>query len=202
MLHNEGDRILFAVLILVRRLPANSTAEPVATLSLTAAERVRSRHRHINNQGQPVYLNLPRGTVLRGQDLLISETGQVVRVLAQPEPVLTVTAKDPLLLLRAAYHLGNRHVALEVTPDYLRLEPDPVLETMLHQLGVQVVSELAPFEPEAGAYGHSRAYDHGHSYDHTHAPTQDADPSPAHSSSSEPMRRPASLECGTGDSEV
>lgn len=181
------------MLILVRRLPADSTVEPAATLSLTAAERVRSRHRYVDDQGQPVYLNLPRGSVLRGQDLLIAETGERVRVLARPEPVLTVTAHDGLQLLRAAYHLGNRHVALEITPSYLRLEPDSVLEAMLHQLGVQVVSEVAPFEPEAGAYGHSHAQnqehgpiqpvqDHVHSPAHSHAHSHaDADPGSSNS---------------------
>jgi urease accessory protein len=88
-------------------------------------------------------------------DLLQSEAGDIlVRITAKPEPVLTVTASDRLDLLRAAYHLGNRHIALEITTDYLRLSPDPVLQAMVEQLGLQVVAEIAPFHPEKGAYSH------------------------------------------------
>jgi urease accessory protein len=155
--------------ILVQRLAPNPAAAVVSTLSLTAEERVRSRHRFTADNGQPVYLNLPRGTVLRSQDLLAAEDGTLVRVVAKPEPVLTVTADQPLHLLRAAYHLGNRHVALEVTPAYLRLEPDSVLEAMLHQLGVEVKAEVAPFEPEAGAYSHTHASSHPPAHSHIHA---------------------------------
>ncbi|MBD0335876.1 MAG: urease accessory protein UreE [Cyanobacteria bacterium Co-bin13] len=154
--------------ILIHRLAPDPAAAVVSTLSLTAAERVRSRHRFTADNGQPVYLNLPRGTVLRDQDLLAAEDGTLVRVLAKPEPVLTVTADHPLQLLRAAYHLGNRHIALEVAPSYLRLEPDPVLEDMLHQLGLALKAEIAPFQPEAGAYVHSHAAPHP-STPHSHA---------------------------------
>jgi urease accessory protein len=68
---------------------------------------------------------------------------------------LTVTATTSVELLRAAYHLGNRHVALEITSHYLRLSPDPVLQAMLEQLGLQAIAEVAAFQPEVGAYGHS-----------------------------------------------
>lgn len=148
------------MLILVRRLPTEAEAEVVSTLSLTAAERVRSRHCFTDSHGGAIYLNLPRGTLLRSNDVLVAETGEQVRILAKPEPVLTVTAATPWQLMRAAYHLGNRHVALEIAPHYLRLEPDPVLEAMLRQQGVQVISEIAPFEPEAGAYDHLHAPGH------------------------------------------
>ena len=103
----------------------------------------------------PVYLQLPRGTTLQDGDILAAETDDIfVRVAAKPEPVLTVTSTDMLNLLRAAYHLGNRHVSLEITPNYLRLAPDAVLEKMLHQLGLQVITEIAPFCPQGGAYSH------------------------------------------------
>ncbi|HEY9880673.1 MAG TPA: urease accessory protein UreE [Leptolyngbyaceae cyanobacterium] len=165
------------MLILVHCAPPNEAVDVVSTLSLTAAERVRSRHRFTDDQGQALYLNLPRGTVLRGGDLLRSEEGLWVRVLAKPEPVLTVTAAQPLDLLRAAYHLGNRHVALEITPHYLRLEPDSVLAAMLQQMGVQIKAEVAPFEPEAGAYGASHHPSHKadsaqtHAHEHSHSPS-------------------------------
>lgn len=161
------------MLTLVRRLPPNPTADVVSTLSLTAAERVRSRHRFTDDRGQSVYLNLPRGTVLRGGDLLSSEDGTCLRILAKPEPVLTVTAANSLQLLRAAYHLGNRHIALEINSEYLRLEPDSVLEAMLHQLGVQVRAEVVSFEPEAGAYGHSHASSHPDAHVSSHSLAQD-----------------------------
>lgn len=125
-------------------------------LSLTAFERTRTRHRFETPDGQSLYLRLPRGTVLHDGDLLQSEQDNVViRIAAKPEPVLTVTSQTNLDLLRASYHLGNRHVPLEVTASYLRLSPDPVLQTMLEQLGLEVKEEVVPFQPEIGAYGHN-----------------------------------------------
>jgi urease accessory protein len=122
------------------------------TLSLTAEERTRSRHR-FETDGEALYLRLPRGTLLRDRDILASENGDVtVCIRAKPELVLTVTAKTPLALLRAAYHLGNRHVPLEITPTYLRLSPDPVLKAMLEKMDVEVTEEIVPFQPEVGAY--------------------------------------------------
>jgi urease accessory protein len=124
-------------------------------LWLTAAERTRSRHHFITENKTPVYLQLPRGTALQDGDLLTSEAGDIlVKIAAKPEPVVTVTSDESLNLLRAAYHLGNRHVSLEITPTYLRLTPDSVLEGMLTQLGLQVVAEVAPFCPQGGAYSH------------------------------------------------
>jgi urease accessory protein len=124
-------------------------------LWLTAEERTRSRHRFLTEDLTPVYLQLPRGTTLQDGDILTSETGDVfVKIVAKPEPVLTVTTDRSIDLLRAAYHLGNRHVSLEITPTYLRLAPDSVLEGMLQQLGLEVVTEVAPFCPQGGAYTH------------------------------------------------
>lgn len=126
------------------------------SLSLTADERTRTRHRFETPDGKELFLRLPRGTVLQEGDLLQSEDGAtVIKIAAKPEPVLTVTAQNPVDLLRASYHLGNRHVALEVAPGYLRLSPDSVLQAMLEQLGVEVREEIVPFQPETGAYGHS-----------------------------------------------
>jgi len=131
----------------------HSSLPPI--LSLTAEERTRSRYHFITDDKTPVYLQLPRGTALQDGDLLASETGDIlVKVAAKAEPVLTVTSDDSIKLLRAAYHLGNRHVSLEITSTYLRLTPDSVLEGMLIQLGLQVVAEVAPFRPQGGAYSH------------------------------------------------
>ncbi len=136
-----------------QRLITDLDAPVSLTLSLTAEDRTRSRHHFETSDGQLVYLHLPRGTVLRDGDLLQADDGAIVRVLAKPEPVLTVTAKTPLYLLQAAYHLGNRHVSLEIASTYLRLSPDPVLRDLLVHRGLQITEEIQPFQPESGAYG-------------------------------------------------
>ncbi len=144
-------------LILTQRLLADMDDVSVSfTLWLTAEERTRSRYRFETPAGQALYLRLPRGMVLRDHDLLASEDGScLVRIAAKPEPVFSVKAKTPLDLLRAAYHLGNRHVALEITPTELRLSPYPVLQAMLEHLGLEVREDILAFQPETGAYGHS-----------------------------------------------
>lgn len=140
---------------LTQRKPPNPDAVVSFNLALTAEERTRSRHRFETEDGQVVFLRLPRGTVLRDGDILQDETdGSVIRIIAKSEQVLTVFASTPLLLMRAAYHLGNRHVPVEITASYLRLSPDSVLRTMLEQLGLEIIDEVAPFQPELGAYGH------------------------------------------------
>ncbi|NJL35741.1 MAG: urease accessory protein UreE [Leptolyngbyaceae cyanobacterium RM2_2_4] len=159
------------MLNLTQRLPADPTAVAEFTLALTAEERVRSRH-YFHTDEQDFYLNLPRGTVLQDGDLLQTEAdGRLVRISAKPEPVMTVMAQSSLDLLRAAYHLGNRHVPLEVTEAYLRFSPDPVLKAMLEQQGLDVSEDIAPLQPESGAYGHSHATD-----PHLHPPSTPAHP--------------------------
>ena len=144
------------MLTFTQLLPANPDAVVRFTLPLTACERTRSRHRFQVETGEALHLCLPRGTVLRDRDLLQSaDSSCLVRVRAKPEPVLSAIAPTPLLLLRAAYHLGNRHILVEMTPNYLRLSPDPVLQGMLEHVGLEVKEEIAPFQPEMGAYGHS-----------------------------------------------
>ena len=144
------------MLTFTKHLPANPEIVVSFTLPMTADDRTRSRHRFETDTGEMLNLHLPRGTVLRDRDLLQSEDGScLVLVTAKPEPVLTVRASTPLLLLRAAYHLGNRHVSLEVTDNYLRFSPDSVLQGMLEKMGLEVTEEIVPFQPETGAYGHS-----------------------------------------------
>ena len=134
--------------------PSNDNATVIFTLALTAEERTRSRHRFETEDGKVVFLHLPRGTVLHDGDILQEEIhSSLIRITAKPELVLTAFAQTPLLLLRAAYHLGNRHVPVEITPVYLRLSSDSVLRTMLEQLGLEVQEEILPFQPELGAYG-------------------------------------------------
>lgn len=124
-------------------------------------QRQKSRARVTLASGAEAGLLLPRGTVLRHGDYLRTRCGRVVRVEAAPEHVLTVRADNPLVLLRAAYHLGNRHVHLEIGADWLRLGFDSVLRDMLTGLGLRVIEEDAAFEPEAGAYGGAPAHHHG-----------------------------------------
>lgn len=139
-------------MLITQRLPANTDVVVSFILALTAFERTKSRHRFQTENGQTVFLSLPRGTVLRDGDILRSDD-TFIRVSAKPEPVLTIAAQTPLDLLRAAYHLGNRHVPLEITTTYLRLSPDPVLRKMLEQMGITVSDAILPFQPEIGAYG-------------------------------------------------
>ena len=145
-------------LTFTQRLSTGDRDSVYPTLSLTADERARSRHPVYTDDGQAVYLHLPRGTTLRGGDWLKADSGELAQVRAKPEPVLTVTAESAIALLQAAYHLGNRHVSLEITETYLRLSPDAVLQDLLNHRGLTVVEEIAPFQPEIGAYGLGHAH--------------------------------------------
>jgi urease accessory protein len=148
-----------------QRIPATQTVDDrlVAPFDL----RQKSRVRVTLASGAEAGLFLGRGTVLRHGDCLRTDCGRVIRVEAAPERVLTVRADGHAALLRAAYHLGNRHVPLEIGVDWLRLGFDPVLRDMLIGLGVGVVEEQAPFEPEGGAYQGGQGHHHGHG-DHSH----------------------------------
>ena len=146
------------MLIFIKRIPkarVDSSLKPLLTLSLTAEERTRSRHRFEVPDDQTLFFRLPRGTSVQDGDFLETEGGELIEISAKPEPVLTVAASDSLTLLRVAYHLGNRHVPVEITADYLHLKPDPVLAEMLIHLGVEIKEEIKPFQPESGAYGHN-----------------------------------------------
>lgn len=135
------------------------------TLTLPYELRQKSRLRANLDNGDEIGLLLPRGTVLRGGDVLKAETGEVILVKAAEEVVSTVSEKDPTLFARACYHLGNRHVPLQIGEGWLRYLHDHVLDDMLHGLGLHVSVERAPFEPEAGAYGGGHQHHH-HDHDH------------------------------------
>jgi urease accessory protein len=144
------------IVTLTQRQALNATQIVQSTVALSAEERMRSRYRCQTQDGTELLLSLPRGTVLHGGDLLTTETSDWwVRVQAKAEPVLKVEANNPLDLLRATYHLGNRHVPLEVTATTLKLSPDPVLKEMLEHLGATVIEAVEPFYPEMGAYHHA-----------------------------------------------
>lgn len=129
-------------------------AVPQTTLTLPFELRQKSRLQTRLDNGEEVGLFLPRGTVLRHNDLLRTTTGMVVKVNAALEAVSTAAADDPPVLARACYHLGNRHVVLQIGPRWLRYLQDHVLDQLVHDLGLTVIHEQAPFEPETGAYGH------------------------------------------------
>ena len=133
-------------------------AAPYGELLLPFDLRIRSRLRTQLVSGEEAVLKTERGAVLRGGEHLASEDGRVVRVVAAAEKVLHVTCASPFELTRAAYHLGNRHVPVEIADGYLRIAADHVLGDMLLGLGAQVRELEAPFEPESGAYGGG----HGH----------------------------------------
>ena len=137
--------------------------------------RQKSRFEVTDSAGRQVGVFLPRGTVVRGGDVLVVEDGSLLRVLAADQPVLHITHctqhGTPFDLLRAAYHLGNRHVPIELKPDHLKIEPDHVLADMLNAMHLIVREATMAFEPESGAYA-SAGHAHGHAHDHVHAAAQ------------------------------
>ena len=137
-----------------------------ASVTLPIDIRVNSRARVTLNDGREAGLMLPRGLLLRSGDLLTTEDGsEVIEVIAAPESVYVVRCPDIFLLAKASYHLGNRHVPLQILPDELRYHHDHVLDAMLRQFSLEVTFAQLPFEPEAGAYA---SESHGHHHAHAH----------------------------------
>jgi urease accessory protein len=143
--------------------PGAYALEVKGRLELPFDKRQKSRLLAELASGEAVALKLPRGEVLRGGDLVVASDGRLIEIVAEPEALLHVVCADPTALARAAYHLGNRHVPVEVGDGFLRIAADHVLETMLLGLGASLTPLRAPFEPEAGAYG-----------GHPHHPNEDA----------------------------
>ncbi|MEZ8603081.1 urease accessory protein UreE [Vibrio splendidus] len=135
---------------------------PDGYLSLPIDSRIKSRLKVMLDDGRNAGLFLPRGHILRGGEQLSSECGLVVEVKAAPETVSTVYCEDLLLLTRVAYHLGNRHVPLQVEAGWVRYQHDHVLDEMVEGLGAKVTTETQPFEPEGGAYGGRSGGHHHH----------------------------------------
>jgi len=158
-----------------------------STLELDWDTRQKSRFEATDSAGRTMGVFLPRGTVVRGGDVLVADDGSLVRVLAAPQAVLKITHctkhGTPYDLIRAAYHLGNRHVPIELKPDHLKIEPDHVLADMLRAMHLIVHAVDEAFEPENGAYasgghahsGHGHEHEHGHSHSHE-APKRSAIP--------------------------
>ncbi len=137
-----------------------------ATIELDWDIRQKSRFEATDSLGRQLGIFLPRGTLVRGGDVLVAEDGSMVRVVAAPQAVLRITActshGSPFDLTRAAYHLGNRHVPIELKPDHLKIEPDHVLAEMLRSMHLIVNEVSESFEPEGGAYS---AGGHGHAHE-------------------------------------
>ena len=178
-----------------------------ATVELDWDVRQKSRFDAVDSTGRPLGVFLPRGSVVRGGDVLVAEDGSLIVVRARPQPVMVVRAcaehGSPFDLLRAAYHLGNRHVQLELTPDHLKLEPDHVLGEMLRadapdrQRGSRPRSSRKRGAYAAGAASHGHGAEawawpractrdghgqgHGHGHDHEHDHDHDHDHGHGHS---------------------
>ena len=161
-------------------LPQGQGLAPVLLKRATTIEldwdvRQKSRFAATDSAGRELGIFLPRGTLVRGGDVLVAEDGSMVRVIAASQPVLVITHctqhGTPFDLTRAAYHLGNRHVPIELQPDHLKIEPDHVLADMLRAMHLIVNEQDLPFEPEGGAYaaGHGDGHDHGQKHDHGHS---------------------------------
>jgi len=142
----------------------SATATPSVSLTLPFDKRQKSRLRVFLDDSQEVALMLERGSVLRHGDLLRADNGLIVEVCAANEEVAVVSTEDSFLFARACYHLGNRHVPLQIGENCLRFQRDHVLEEMIHSLGLSVKHELSPFEPEGGAYGGHSSHSHSHSH--------------------------------------
>ncbi len=167
-----------------------------STVELDWDVRQKSRFDATDSQGRTLGIFLPRGTLVRGGDVLVAEDGSMVRVLAAPQPVLRITYcsdhGSAFDLTRAAYHLGNRHVPIELKPDHLKIEPDHVLADMLRSMHLIVHEVNEAFEPEGGAYsagghaqtGHGHSHEHGepkeHDHSHDHGPGHNHGHSHAH----------------------
>ncbi|RYF35245.1 MAG: urease accessory protein UreE [Comamonadaceae bacterium] len=160
-------------------MPQGSGLAPVlqkraATVALDWDVRQKSRFDATDSEGRQIGVFLPRGTAVRGGDVLVAEDGSLIKVLSSPQPVLVITHCSqhgtPFDLTRAAYHLGNRHVPIELKPDHLKIEPDHVLAAMLRSMHLIVREAEEAFEPEGGAYGAYASGHHGHSHAGASAP--------------------------------
>ena len=130
------------------------------TLTLAYENRRKSRVRVKLDSGEDAGIFLPRGTILRGGDTLMGDDGRIIEIRAAAEPISTAKTDDALVFARACYHLGNRHVALQIGEGVIRYQPDHVLDELVRALGLIVRQEVAPFDPESGAYSHHQTNGH------------------------------------------
>ena len=145
------------------RVTSAGPAGVYGRLRLPFDQRQKSRQRATLESGEEVAIALARGEVLRGGDLVVADAGQVIEVVAETEHVAHAACADARTLTRVAYHLGNRHVPIQVGDGWVRFTHDTVLVKMVERLGAEVSAIESPFEPEAGAYApHHRHDEAGH----------------------------------------
>jgi urease accessory protein len=132
--------------------------DPILRAHLPFESRSKSRLLLRLDNGEQAALIVERGRLLRNGELVIIEDGRTIEIVAADESLLEATSGDALLITKAAYHLGNRHVAVQLMKDGLRFLEDHVLKEMVAGLGLKVTTVVAPFEPEGGAYGHTHAH--------------------------------------------
>ena len=150
--------------------------EVTTSIELSIDERIKSRIIENDVNGNEVAICVERGTVLHDGDLLVNEDGEILKIISAPEEVSTIRAKDAISLTKLAYHLGNRHVPLQISQDgFLRYQVDHVLDDMVVKLGGTLTHEKAKFEPESAAYAnhhhdheHHHDEEHGHHHEHHH----------------------------------
>ncbi|WP_272669226.1 urease accessory protein UreE [Providencia sp. PROV178] len=150
----------------IKIIDSHQASHTELSLCLTMDERTKSRLKVTLSDGQEAGLFLPRGTVLKEGDILATEDGELVTIEAAKEQVSTVYSDDPLLLARVCYHLGNRHVPLQIEAGWCRYFHDHVLDDMARGLGATVSVGLEKYQPEPGAYGGSSGGHHHHHHDH------------------------------------
>jgi len=142
------------------------SGQPADSVVLDFDERYRRRFAMTGVGGLAFLLDLPEAAMLRGGDGLKLEDGRIVEVVAAPEPLTEIRAADALGLMRVAWHLGNRHLAVELMPKALRIRRDTIIEEMAKGLGASVIALEAPFNPEGGAYVKAEEAAHDHQHDH------------------------------------
>lgn len=152
----------------VRTAGAWDAASAVDRVTLDAHERHRRRIVLTGERGTAFMLDLPRATALRDGDGLVLDDGSIVGVAGRPEPLIEIAAADTHALARLAWHIGNRHVEVQIVDERLRIRRDHVIEDMLRGLGAKLAAIEAPFDPEQGAYAQGHGHAHGHTHDHEH----------------------------------
>jgi urease accessory protein len=144
----------------VRRGGDWSATRAIDRVTLASDDRHRRRLVMTGEGGTRFLLDLPQAAMLRDGDGLVLDDGSIVRVVGKPEALVEIAAEDAAARLRIAWHIGNRHVEVQVVGDRLRIRRDHVLEAMLLGLGATLTPLDAPFDPEQGAYAHGHGDDH------------------------------------------
>jgi urease accessory protein len=146
----------------VRKTSEWNSADAIDVVTLASDDRHRRRLVMTGEAGTRFLLDLPHAAMLRDGDGLVLDDGSIVRVVGKPEPLVEIAAPDAAARLRIAWHIGNRHVEVQIVGDTLRIRRDHVLEAMLRGLGATLTPVEAPFDPEQGAYAHG--HDDGHAF--------------------------------------